>query len=612
MSDSSGRVTAYKFGEDSHEDLAGLAAAMAENIELAKEHLERGYIQKWIEEDLREYDARISLDKLLEENVLDLALFEFALRHAPGWTPKIEGYPVDETWLDEYLPQLLKDDYVAYTSELNRFAGKLYNWGALTDNRVTGGNTRMAAIDAAWRREYDDAARARGEMLLYDSLYRVPGSALEGDLFEDRHIELVLAKAYREEPDLDQGHYENAKSILAVKEKLALLVELWAAENPSAPLQTAYKVEDSMYFEAAKQRRWFVDMLERDAERTAGREAALRTAAQIAAHQHSDALSAREAAAEAENASKGIFGQIADSVVGLDPKIRAALFAVPVFVTTYFYDRWSGGFEWVILTGLALVLTIGAGIMSAMPVPRDKRWLDVVGSAAIGWGVFAYSAMDLHYSSFAYEAGFAALAGGLGFLLEPLLGLRRKLLARKEAGRARAVDPNNTERIGIGELEQIFFPETILDIPFSQRTPDQKAFAAAVQSGHADTTGLARFADPRSPVAPNHGAGFSANFGGTNIASDGTTTMEVMDGVSMDTDGNWNMRVVDGVTVHSDGKHTVSMGGFDVRSDGQISTEVGGFRISSGGEKKEEKSNWFAPKEETDWFGNKKKKGWFD
>ena len=56
----------YKLGDGSYTTLAELAAALAENHELAGEHIERGYVQKWIEEDLRDYDARIALDKLLD------------------------------------------------------------------------------------------------------------------------------------------------------------------------------------------------------------------------------------------------------------------------------------------------------------------------------------------------------------------------------------------------------------------------------------------------------------------------------------------------------------------------------------------------------------------
>ena len=130
----------YKLGDGSYTTLAELAAALAENHELAGEHIERGYVQKWIEEDLRDYDARIALDKLLEENVTELALFEFALRYAPQWTPMIEGLPVQAEFLDEYLPQLLKDDYVVCTQELANFAGSLYSWGVLTDERVSKGN----------------------------------------------------------------------------------------------------------------------------------------------------------------------------------------------------------------------------------------------------------------------------------------------------------------------------------------------------------------------------------------------------------------------------------------------------------------------------------------
>ena len=605
----------YKLGDGSYTTLAELAAALAENHELAGEHIERGYVQKWIEEDLRDYDARIALDKLLEENVTELALFEFALRYAPQWTPMIEGLPVQAEFLDEYLPQLLKDDYVVCTQELANFAGSLYSWGVLTDERVSKGNAeRWAAIDAAWRREFHDTLLTHGEMLLYRSLWNAPGSALDDALLEDRHLELIMACAAAGSADHDPANFEKLKTILASKEKLALLAELWVAEEPNAQQSPRLKVEDGLYYEQAIKRPWFADMLASEALRTPGRETELLAASKIAAAQQHDIEREAETATADPTAkpSGNFFAGLGKKLSALDPKIRAAAFALPVLITTFFYDRWSGDLIWALLTWAALALTIGLGALRPLPIKPDKRWIDFAGAVAIGWGIFAFFAEDFHYSLIVYEAIFAAIAGALGFLWNPLGNVREKAIERGLQRTQSASAQNDPSRITPDALATLFFPERILDIPFANRTPKQKAFTAAVNSGHADTTGLARYADRRSPVAPNHGAGFSTSMGGFNVASDGTTTMEAMDGVSMDTKGNWNMRVADGVTLHKDGKHTISMGGFDVRSDGQISTEVGGFRFSSGGGKKEEKSSWFDPKEETDWFGNKKKKGWFD
>ena len=606
-------IRPYKLGEHECANLADLAAAMAENHETAAEHIERGYIQKWLEDEVREYDARIALDKLLEENDPERAFFEFALRYAPAWIPVIEGLPVQPEFLDEYLPQLLKDDYVVATTELVRFAAKLYRWNVLTDERVSGGNERWAAIDAAWRREYHDAALAHGETLLYRSFWKAPGDAVDPFLSGDRNVEVVLARAAAKSADHDPEQFEKAKLILAAKEKLALLAELWVADNPAAQQSPRLKVEDGLYYEQAMKRAWFADLLKSDEFRTPGREATLHSVAKIAAYQQSDAEHhAEKAEAEAASDKPGILSRIDRKLSALDPKLRAAAFGLGLFIPLFFYERYGGSVLWGLLCWAMMAATIGSGGMRVLPVKPEKRWIDVLGALFIGWALISYFAMDLDASAFLYEAAFGAVAGAIGFFWTQLGSVRRKRLEREAQDAQSAIDPNDTKRISTDALAKMFFPEMILDIPFAQRTAREKAFAAAVQYGHADTTGLTRFADPRSPVAPNHGGGMSVNAGGFNVASDGTTTTQLMDGVSFDNKKNWNVRVADGVTVHSDGKHTVSMGGIDVRSDGQISTEVAGFRISSKGKDEKAASSWLAPKEETDWFGNKKKKGWFD
>ena len=607
-------IRPYKLGERECASLADLAAAMAENNETAAEHFDRGYIQKWLEDEVREYDARITLDKLLEENAPELAFFEFALRYAPEWTPTIDGFPVQSEFLDEYLPQLLKDDYVVCTPELARFAAKLYDWNVLTDERVSGGNPRWAVIDAAWRREYNDAALTHGEALLYRSLWSAPGDALEPYLMDDRNLELVMARAAAKSADHDPATFDKLKSKLATAEKLGLLAELWVAEDPAAHKTPRLKVEDGFYYEKAMKRAWFADMMQSDAVRTPGREAELRQLAKIASYQQSDGEKAAEEA-EAESATTdkpGFLSRIDRKVSDLDPKLRAAGFALGLFIPLFFYERYTGSLLWGLLCWAVLAATIGAGIMRVLPIKPGKSWIDILGALFIGWAMISYFAMDLDRSAFLYEAALGAVAGAIGFFWPQLGSVRRKTREREAQNAQAAADPNDTKRISTDALAKLFFPELILQIPFSQRTPREKEFAAAVEYGNADRTGMNRFADPRSPVAPNHGGGMSVSAGGFNVASDGTATTQLMDGVSFDNKDNWNVRVADGVTVHSDGKHTVSMGGFDVRSDGQISTEIGGVRVSSKGKDEKASSNWLAPKEETDWFGNKKKKGWFD
>ena len=602
----SANIRSYTLGERECATLAELAVAMNKDQETAKAHLERGYIQKWLEEDLRNYDAKIALDQMLETGA-DYACFEFAVRYAPDHVPLLEGLYVSEEWLDKYIPDLLKDDYIVSFDELGMFVHLIDQYGLLTDERLFKNQARMSAIKQAWDREYKTAMRTRGEMLLYRSLFNAPGDSLNLHLFGNRAVELAFARDHAESSQASAAELDQALEMVVPKEKVDLFVELWVADDPAADVQTRYKVEDSLFFEEAMNRAWFAAMVQSDAQRSLGREAALRTAAKIAAYQHADTLRLAENSdvAEATNPFARMMQSASDSISRLDRKWQAALFALPVLVTTFFYDRWDQSLTWFLLTWLAISLTIGLSVFRPFPIKPKSAWLPVVGGFAIGWAIFAAFSRDIDNSTIVYELGFAAIAGVLGYFREPMFRLRAKQAKRKVEQSLKAADPNDTRRISIDALEQVFFPEKILAIPFAERTPQQRSFAAAVQGGFSDNTGISRYADARSPVAPNNPDGVSMNAAGFNFGG-GNTTFDVVDGVSMDKDGNWNMRVVDGVTLHSDGKHTTSMGGIDVRSDGQISSEVGGFRFSFGGKDDKKKDEW-------DWgTGEKKQKGWFD
>lgn len=601
----------YKLGERECTTLGELAAAMNELEDTAEAHLQRGYIQKWIEEELREYDARIALDNLIEELGPHRAMFEFALRYSPGVTPYIAGLPTSEAWLDDYIPQLLKDDYIVSTDNLQEFAGKVWDWNILTDDRVFPNSERFRKIDEIWRREFTTAALTRGEMLLYRDLYRVDGPSLGLSLFDNKQIELTFAKSHAGGKYSNPEHFAIALDNVGGAGKLDLLVELLNCKDLDN-FDTGYRVENSMYYDDALSRNWFVEMLEKTSERSPGRETALRIAARLAAHQAGDVKAAAEAKDNADQLHAGkdrsSSGKLISSV---DRRVLAGIAALAVFVSTFFYDPWDSGPLWICGIILSLGLTIGLAVFRPLPIKPESRWINWVGGIAVGALIFYLFEFDFAYSLFVPHVGFAILAGLAVYFREPLNAFRERKLERQASATNDTGSKNDTARIDPIALSHVFFPEQILDIPPSEMTEKQRRFAMRVRSGLADDTGITRHADSRSPVAPNNSSGVSMNVGGANVAGD-RTTFEVMDGVSTDTDGNWNMRVADGVTLHNDGKHTVSMGGIDVRSDGQISTEIGGFRVSSKGKDEKADNNWLTPKEETDWFGNKKKKGWFD
>lgn len=597
----------YRLKERSCATLSELAVAMVEDAETAQEHLERGYIQKWIEEDLREYDARIALDKLLEQFGIERALFEFALGYAPEWAPTLQGIPLTEDTLTEYLQQTLKDDRVSTFSSIDRLANKIYRWRLLVDERVFKGSERLAAVDRVWREEVEAALRLRGEMLLYAGVYKVPAANLDRFLFADRELEIALAARQVDDSAQAAADFEAAAEAAAWEGKTSLLAELLTADEIKSGFASRYKVEDDMNFEQACQRPWFVDFHKRHKLRTAGHEATLRDAAEIAhaqacAVEHQKNLATEQAAAVAP----GLMERVTAGLSGLDRKVQAALFALPVFATLFMLETnpMNGWFFWA---SVAVGLTIGLVPFRAFAGRNGRAWLHAIVACGFATILILSYEMELWRSSVLYEGLFAAAAGLAGFFREPMLAFRAR---RHEESLKSAVDGGRNAdgggRISLSRLQVTFFPELTSRLPQAERTQDDYHVMAALQHGTAPSSQLVPYADARSPAAPNNPDGVSINSGSSNFASD-RTTFGVMDGVSMDTEGGWNMRVVDGVTLHSDGTHTTRlMDGVDVRSDGQVSTEVAGFRFSSGGKKKEKKDEW-------DWgTGEKKEKGWFD
>lgn len=622
----SANIRSYTLGERECATLAELAAAMNEDLSTAIEHLDRGYIQKWIEEDLRAFDARIELDRLMEKYQWDRAVFEFAYSHGGGVVPNVYGLPLDEELMTALFKQRLKDDYIGVDSSMKMFAVKLFDWRLLTDQRFFPGNDRLARIDAIWREECDRYFTARGDMLLYEAVYTVPGLSLDDYLYSNRAIELTFAERALNPGGPPPEHYQEACEAVAAGGTLEILIELWTADEPNRGLKSAYPIEGGLIghqLEDACKRPWFVDYRARRGERSLGVEAALRDAARIATRQtwfleNSD----KEAAANPDiqgAPSMPLDERISALISKLDPVKQAALFAIPVFLLLLTFDmgdRWfdeRGSYGWLDAgAALAVGLTIGLVplrlVSLSKPGDSARSWLKlpVLGLIAFFTGSIMITIFkaDLYYSTVMYEAGFALLAAAAGFFRNNMLAFKEGKRREKEVAQPGNVD--STNRISLIRLNAIFFPEETHLIPPAERTYADYQTIAAMQHGGKVSGTVLQHADARSPVAPNNPNGVSVNAAGLNFGG-GNTTFDVVDGVSMDTQGNWNMRVVDGVTLHSDGKHTTRVtDGLDIRSDGQISSEVGGFRFSFGGKDDKKKDEW-------DWgTGEKKQKGWFD
>ncbi|WP_157799466.1 hypothetical protein [Qipengyuania seohaensis] len=619
-------IRPYKFAGAECHSTAELAASMVANEDVAKEHINEGYVQKWLEDEARDYDAKLMLDKLLDEHEGSRALFEFAMANCPDWTPETMGVPLNEETVRDYFKQHLHDDYVNSTAFSVRLAGRLYEWHLLTDERVFGKSAELAQIDAIWREELQRALTARGDMLLYESLYSVPGFDLGNSLFANRDLELDFATQALSGSDTPSREFIDATEYVSTSAHSEILSELFGTDKCERDASSRYPVEKAFRYERACEREWFKDLIARQGRRTIGPEAFLRTAALIAADQ-ADALErVREDAAEKVAAEPDT---LEDKITGfidkLDRKKQAILFAAPVFVLLLFYMSSARyiddlSFSWLNLAAyIAVGLTIGLAPLRLFDFSgkdsdaRRKLKVPILGvlAAGIGFVLVLSFQRELYNSTVVYEALFAIAAGLAGYFREPMLAFRRKRMRATASKTAERGDKNNTKRMNIRRLQVTFFPELVMKLPRNEWTWRDHQVAAAMRNGSEPNPVTVQHADRRSPVAPNNPGGLSVNSGGANYAGD-RATFEVMDGVSMDTEGNWNMRAMDGVTLHSDGKHTVSMGGIDVRSDGQMSTEIAGIRISSKGKDEKAKDNWLAPKEETDWFGNKKKKGWFD
>ena len=233
MPGAEGQTRPYIIQERECRTRAELAVALAEEPEAAAAHLEQGYAAKWLEEELHDYDAKIALTELLEQFDTLRAAFEFALRYAPDWTPSLRRIPLTYDAIGELCSQCLKDDRISTSPLLIMLTAEIYGWGLFTDERVTKGDTRLAAIDAAWRQEFEDFVRARGEMLLYRDFWQDHAGNLRNHLFGDRRSEMQSALAVAGEGEEAREYLERAADSMAHAAKVELLAEIFARDDPA-------------------------------------------------------------------------------------------------------------------------------------------------------------------------------------------------------------------------------------------------------------------------------------------------------------------------------------------------------------------------------------------
>ena len=119
-------IRPYKFAGAECHSTAELAASLVANEDVAKEHINQGYVQKWLEDEARDYDAKLMLDKLLDEHEGSRALFEFAMASCPDWKPETMGVPLEEDMLRTYFTQLLDEEQIRSNTYSVRLAGRIY------------------------------------------------------------------------------------------------------------------------------------------------------------------------------------------------------------------------------------------------------------------------------------------------------------------------------------------------------------------------------------------------------------------------------------------------------------------------------------------------------
>ena len=571
-----------------------LADAMARHWEGAHTHLARGYIGRWLEEDLKDYSAKIELDRLGDKyEYVAVVLALFVQKYGSDKTAQLCGVDLTIDSLRDYFAHC-RDPDGKPEDRAYRIAGLIYECNLLSEAAVFPDQAAAQELAETWRREMEDYLRTLGEMLSYHDVWAEPVVSIRNVILKDPQDNMALAEAFLTNTAIPE-HLHTDYYLPGHVEILASLLE---SENFGSP-NLGPPVAELPQADIAMREAWFAQMAE-NGEDTLGRRTQLRLLHDFALGKHGERLlMGKLDEVKRAEASTGRTTGIGVMLSKLEPKVQAGLFAAGVFAPGLMLvpDGMATGAAFALY--IALILTIGL-------TPFRARKFGTGAKMAIGFVVLSMAGVVFPYGSewdgmpVSTLLVLTGLAAASGWYREKLLAARRAHEASAaEQSAGRPPSSNTTDRMSLsqvrGELVAQVDPRTGMGVSRSTPQASQLVDSPAVPSA----------------VAANHGDGRSVSFLGSNYASDGTRTTEITDGLSVDSKGGYNVRVADGLTLHSDGRRTVEItDGLRIRSDGQKSVDVLGQTVSWGGE--EGKKSWFDPKEETDWFGNKKKKGWFD
>lgn len=575
----------YKIDEYECTTTEQLAEALVARWQLGVTHIEKGYIGKWLEEELKDYDARIFLDELLAQYPASVAAMFFSSKYLVDSEPCLQGLRLTADSIRDYLAQQTENGRPS--EEAIQLTYLMYRYGLLSDERVVKDDAHLPFVDKAWHREFQDYCRTRGEMLLYADIWKDPTGVIAADMYTDPAMELACAKASESGDDDSVPDHRAAEA-----GKVILLAELLDSDDLTDQFQSPIKVEDHPDFTSAMGRAWFADMVSRQ-PRSGGREVFLRHAADLASNQEA-AGSLHRMADETNGEALPAKTSIASMISKLDRRLQAGLFGLLMFISLLYVN--SGmrdpSLVAILFCGFAFIATVGWVPFRMVRFGPGGKALCFSVSALVYLVGFAFYEEGRLFESIwgaLLITGVAALAG---WWREPMLAIRAKRDGKKRQEAYIKKYPNTAARISLERLGIILMPEQLAHIPREKWTLDDHRRMAALRVGQADPifpTVTAR----RSEVAANHGDGASVSIAGVNLASDGTTTFEIMDGVSIDNKGGFNTRVLDGVTLHSDGKTTTEiLEGVSLRSDGQVTTDFLGTKLSFGGKEKKKKPYW--------------------
>lgn len=590
MNEPTSPVRPYKFGSTNCTTLAELARALRDSWDQGRDHLAGGYVGKWLEDELRDYDAKIALDALLQSDLgADHALFVFAATHDPDNPPVYKGIEISYDSL-----RTLANDVNPEGLDKRRFLLDLFRDRILGAAAKLRRDNRLADIERRWRDEVINYFIASAEFLSYDEIWNNEPGILQFNLGPPEG-ELFVYDNFA-----DGQRNEQAVDLLATSVKERLFDYLFADDSEDLP--NDFRIENQTYQDALK-RAWFSAMDREDA-RSIGRDEFLKGISAVAAIEF-DSLNNRIEALEEERRSP----KVEDWPLKLEQKGSAAAYGGLMYLS---YLSIGGDSQ---LMGMALIsqIVLTFYIVTLNSTPKIGRSTSSIVGKSIGiyfllilLVVPIAIILTIFDSAFVNTVTFGGAFAFLGWIREPILKIRLRKRIDQELATLRSSIAGSSERIRSRDYIASLLVLTSQGISRAEAlaTNRQNAGYGAAYTGSTQSAVIQKA--QKSRVAANHGDGVSFGALGMNYASDGTLTTEIMDGVSIDSKGGMNTRLFDGVTLHSDGKYTTEVTkGIEIRSDGQVTTEIAGFRFSSGGKEKK--------KDEWDWgTGKKKEKGWFD